>query len=52
VQKVINKVSAILSEHDNDVQFEVGRLIFKKRVNGIIDVFMFAGTIGEDNEDG
>lgn len=50
IEKALNKAAEMLAEHDDDTQLEVGRLVFKKRA-GVIDVFVHAGTIGEDNED-
>jgi len=52
VEKVINRAMLILdAEIEPEVQLEVGRLMFKKRENGIVDIFMLAGTMGEVNED-
>lgn len=51
IEKAFKKVQTILSEQKGDnVQLEVGHLMFKKRA-GVIDVFVHAGTIGENSED-
>lgn len=50
MEKVFEKVQVILSPEPESTQLEVGRLIFKKRA-GLIDVFVHAGTIGENSED-
>jgi hypothetical protein len=50
IQTAIDKVLLILDNEDDSTQLEVGHLMFKKRA-GVIDVFVHAGTIGENSED-
>lgn len=50
IEKALQKAVLMLTEHDDNTQLEVGHLLFKKRT-GVIDVFVHAGTIGENNED-
>jgi hypothetical protein len=50
INKALDRVLVILENEENDTQLEVGHLLFKKRA-GIIDVFVHAGTIGENSED-
>lgn len=50
IQKVIDRATDILQADESDnIQLEVGRLIIKKR-DGVIDVFVMAGTVGEEND--
>ncbi len=47
IQKVIDHATGVLlNDKSDNVQLEVGRLVFKKRA-GLVDVFVLAGTIGE-----
>jgi hypothetical protein len=48
INAAFNRVIELLV--DEDTQLEVGRLMFKRRA-GVIDVFVYAGTLGEINED-
>lgn len=48
--RAIEKAAKILEEHQDHSQLEVGRLIFKKNA-GVVDIFVHAGTIGENSED-
>lgn len=51
IKKALAKVQEILATEDEEnVQLEMGHLMFKKRA-GVIDVFVHAGTIGENSED-
>lgn len=50
INKALSKVMVILEHEEDDTQLEVGHLMFKKRA-GVIDVFVHAGTIGENSED-
>lgn len=50
INKALDKVCIILENEEEDTQLEVGHMMFKKRA-GVIDVFVHAGTIGENSED-
>ncbi len=50
MKKALERVKEILEEHEENTQLEMGHLMFKKRA-GVIDVFVHAGTIGENSED-
>jgi hypothetical protein len=50
IDKALDRVQLIMDTHEDGTQLEVGHLMFKKRA-GVIDVFVHAGTIGENNED-
>ncbi len=50
IRKTIEKATQMLEDKEDHSQLEVGRLIFKKNA-GVIDIFVYAGTIGEENED-
>lgn len=50
INKAIDKALVILENEKEDTQLEVGHLMFKKRA-GVVDIFVHAGTIGENSED-
>jgi len=50
IQDTLDRAVEALYDKDPGDQLEVGRLIIKKRDNQIHDVFILAGTIGEDND--
>lgn len=50
IRRAIEKARQILEEQDEYSQLEVGHLLFRKNA-GVIDVFLHAGTIGENSED-
>ncbi len=50
IKRAIERACQILDDQDEYSQLEVGHLLFRKNA-GVVDVFLHAGTIGEDNED-
>lgn len=49
IRRTLDKAADILeNEEVENAQLEIGRLILKKRA-GVIDVFVLAGTLGEDD---
>ncbi|AXH68875.1 hypothetical protein SEA_COMRADE_193 [Streptomyces phage Comrade] len=52
IEAVVNRAMQLLSVEDTDTRLEVGRLIFMKNAElGLVDIFVHAGTIGENDED-
>lgn len=50
IQDTLDRAVERLYDEEPETQLEVGRLIVKKRSDSMYDVFILAGTIGDDDE--
>lgn len=50
IQQALDRAVEVLYDEEPETQLEVGRMIVKKRSNTLHDVFILAGTIGEEDD--
>lgn len=50
IQQALDQAVKMLYDEEPETQLEVGRMIVKKRSNTLHDVFILAGTIGEEDD--